>query len=91
MYDKIDDENPNIAFKESLYYRNKRHLGGMMSQKNLKELKRKIEGMGEHRRDVYDLSADPKKRLRQVRQMVERMDDAIEASRLESLLLKGDR
>ena len=47
--------------------------------------------MGEHRRDVYDLSPDPEKRLNQVRSMVDRMDDAVEASRLEILLLKGDR
>ena len=47
--------------------------------------------MGEHRREVYDLSPNPEKRLNQVQSMVSRMDDAVEASRLEILLLKGDR
>ena len=62
-----------------------------MSQKSLKELKGKIKQMGEHRREVYDLSQDPEKRITQVRQMVDRMEDAVEASRLEKLLLKGDK
>ena len=47
--------------------------------------------MGEHKREVYDLSHDPEKRITQVRQMVDRMEDAVEASRLEKLLLKGDK
>ena len=63
MYDHVDSENPNISFKESVYYQEKRHLGGMMSQKSLRQLKNKIRvEMGEHRRDVYDLSPDPAKR-----------------------------
>ena len=61
-----------------------------MSQKSLKQLKKQIKNMGDHRREVYDLSPNPEKRLNQVRSMVERMDDAVEASRLENLLLKGD-
>ena len=91
MYDHVDGDNPNISFKESVYYQEKRHLGGMMSQKSLSQLKNRIRvEMGEHRRDVYDLSPDPAKRSDQVRQMVARMDDSVQASRLENLLLSGD-
>ena len=62
-----------------------------MSEKSLKELKNQIKEMGDHRREVYDLSPNPEKRLNQVKSMVSRMDDAVEASRLELLLLKGDK
>ncbi len=62
MYDKIDRENPAVDFKDSRYYREKHHLRGFLDEKNRKDLKRKIAGMGEHRRENYDLSRDPVKR-----------------------------
>ena len=62
-----------------------------MSVEGLKNLKSQIKQMGDHKREVYDLSPNPEKRLTQVRNMVSRMDDAVEALRLETLLLHGDR
>ena len=61
FYDKIDQVNPEVAFKDSEYYRQKHHLGGLLGKKGLKQLQKKINDMGEHRRDVYDLSPDPER------------------------------
>lgn len=59
MYDKIDIANPTVSFKNSNYYKQKRHLGGLMSQQSLSKLKNQIKGMAEHRRECYDLSSNP--------------------------------
>lgn len=56
MYEKVDEENPNVPFKESNYYKQKRHLRGLLSKEGLKGLKNQIKNMGDHCRDVYDLS-----------------------------------
>lgn len=66
MHDNIDDDNPSVPFKESNYYREKHHLKGLMTKKSLKQLNHQIRDMGEHRREVYDLSPDPEMRKEQV-------------------------
>ena len=49
MHDNIDHAAPNVAFKDSHYYKQKRHLRGLMNEKSLKSLKHEIkEGMGDH-------------------------------------------
>lgn len=65
MYDMIDGENAgSVPFKDSQYYRQKRHLGGFMTKENLRKLKRQIKELDEHRREAYKLSPDPKQRQR---------------------------
>lgn len=59
MYDDVDKDDPTVSFKESKYYREKHHLGGLLNRRSLKTLNRMIRDMGEHRRDVYDLSPNP--------------------------------
>ena len=87
MYNKVDRENPAVDFKDSRYYREKHHLGGFMDGKNKKELQNKIKQMGDDRRDCYAFSKDPNKQKKQVADLISRMDNAIEASRLEALLI----
>lgn len=42
MYDEIDSANPDVKFKDSEYYKQKRHLNGMIGSQGLKSLKQKI-------------------------------------------------
>ena len=59
MYNKVDRTNPAVQFKDSKYYREKHHLGGFLDRKHKRDLQKKISDMGDHRREVYDLSKDP--------------------------------
>merc|ERR1712079_695572 len=88
MYDNIDSGKPDVKFKDSQYYKQKRHLDGMMGPKELNNLKKTIKQMGdENRKDKYELSQDSDTRFGQVRPLVGNMQDSVMASRLEQLLL----
>ena len=84
-----DDANPPTSFKDSQYYRQKHHLKGLLSKKDLKQLHKAIKDLGEHNRSKYDLSPDPAIRKKQVMELVTSMNDAVEASRLEALILNS--
>ena len=38
MYNKIDEDNPHVAFKDSKYFKEAHYLGGLMDKKKLKQL-----------------------------------------------------
>ena len=57
MYDDSDMANPDVKFKDSQYYKQKKHLDGMMGPEGLKNLKLQIKQLGEeNRRDNFELS-----------------------------------
>lgn len=91
MYNKVDRDDPSVTFKNSKYYREKHHLGGFMDRKGLKDLNKKIHDMGDHRQDIYTLSPDRKTQKKQIGEMIEKMNDSIEASRLEMLLMYDEK
>ena len=84
MYDKIDKDNPVTDFKETEYYKQKRHLGGFMSPEGMKGLKKQIDEFGSHNhKSLYKLSGNVETQRRQIQQMILAMDDSVEACRLE--------
>jgi len=85
-----DDADPYVAFKDSQYYRQKHYLKGQLSKQGLQELRRNIKNLDEHNRKKYALSPNPELRREQVNDLIGGMHDAIEASRLEALILNGE-
>ena len=39
FYDKSDAANPYVSFKDSQYFKKKKHLGGFLSKSELEKLK----------------------------------------------------
>ena len=85
----VDDGNPNVPFKDSKYYRDRHHLKGLMNKKQIKQLHKDINSFGQHNRGKYDLSKNMNKRREQVKNLAFAMDNAIEAARLEQMVLQG--
>ena len=58
-----------------------------MNKEKLHKLKKQLSELEQHRREAYDLSDNPDERSKQVSQMIDRMDDGVQANRLEKLIM----
>ena len=84
----FDKQEEYQDFRDSEYYRQKKHLRGFLGPAELQRMKQRIKMKGTHNRRLYDLSPTLEKRREQVNEMVEGMEDSIEATRVEQLIVQ---
>ena len=84
----FDKQEEYKDFRDSEYYKQKKHLRGFLGPAELQKMKQRIKQKGPHNRRLYDLSPTLEKRREQVNQMVEGMEDSIEATRVEQLIVQ---